>query len=171
MNAIAAHKDELEKLLQDLSSDRVVSGITFVACLETYITRLDTNCSHLNVCVTPRPAQSDSEVTYGIDIDSKLHALLRAAQNSKTAGPVVSKTSPCGPRASAGCLPATVTRRTVHPSNLLPGQRTLIDVTQQVKHEDGVKEIKSQSRPSSQKCSAPENFKGKPKYLFHGVVK
>jgi len=34
MNAIAAHKDELEQLLEDLSSDRVVSGITFVALVD-----------------------------------------------------------------------------------------------------------------------------------------
>jgi hypothetical protein len=42
MTAIAAHKDELKKLLEDLSRDRVVSGIGFVAFLDAYITRLDT---------------------------------------------------------------------------------------------------------------------------------
>jgi hypothetical protein len=83
MNAIDAHKDELEKLLDDLSSDRVVSGITFVALVDAYITRLDTNCSDLNACVTPPPAQTDSELTYGTNIDSKLRALLRATQTSK----------------------------------------------------------------------------------------
>jgi hypothetical protein len=30
MNAIAAHKDELKKLLENLSGDTAVSGITFV---------------------------------------------------------------------------------------------------------------------------------------------
>src|SRR5207302_10058265 len=44
MNAIAAHKDELKKLLENLSGDTVVSGIGFVAFLDAYITRLDTNC-------------------------------------------------------------------------------------------------------------------------------
>ena len=45
MNAIAAHKDELKKLLENLSGDTAVSGITFVASLDAYIARLDTNCS------------------------------------------------------------------------------------------------------------------------------
>jgi hypothetical protein len=78
MNAIAAHKDELEKLLEDLSSDRVVSGIPFVALVDAYITRLDTNCSDTSVRVNPPPAQINGELTYGTNIDSKLRALLRA---------------------------------------------------------------------------------------------
>ncbi len=60
MNAIAAHKDELKKLLVDLSSDRVVSGITFVALVDAYITRLDTNCSDISVRVNP-PAPAFSK--------------------------------------------------------------------------------------------------------------
>jgi hypothetical protein len=44
MNAIAAHKDELQRLLEDLSSDRLVSGITFAALVNAYIARLDANC-------------------------------------------------------------------------------------------------------------------------------
>jgi hypothetical protein len=40
VNAIAAHKDELKKLLENLSGDTAVSGITFVASLDTYIARL-----------------------------------------------------------------------------------------------------------------------------------
>ncbi len=43
MNAIAAHKDELKKLFENLSGNSAVSGITFVAFLDAYITRLDTN--------------------------------------------------------------------------------------------------------------------------------
>jgi hypothetical protein len=171
MNAIAAHKDELEKLLEDLSSDRVVSGITFVALVDAYITRLDTNCSDLNACVTPPPAHRDSELTYGINIDSKLRPLLRAARNFKTAYRVLSKTSRSGPQASAGCSPATAARRTIRTFNPLPGQRTLIDITEQVKQEDGVKEIKREPRSSSQNRRAPDNLRGKPKYLFRGVVK
>ena len=53
MNAIATHKDELKKLLENLSGDAAVSGITFVASLDAYIARLDTNCSD-----TKRPRQS-----------------------------------------------------------------------------------------------------------------
>ena len=41
MNAIAAHKDELERLLVSLSRDAAVSGIDFVALLDGYIRGLD----------------------------------------------------------------------------------------------------------------------------------
>ena len=41
MNAIAAHKDELERLLVNLSRGAAVSGIGFVALLDAYIARLD----------------------------------------------------------------------------------------------------------------------------------
>ncbi|PYJ29281.1 MAG: hypothetical protein DMF24_03380 [Verrucomicrobia bacterium] len=64
MNAIAAHKDELKKLLEDLSRDRVVSEIGFVAFLDAYITRLDTNCSDISACVNPPPAQVKGELTW-----------------------------------------------------------------------------------------------------------
>ena len=167
MNAIAAHKDELEKLLADLSSDRVVSGITFLTCVDAYITRLETNCSDISARVNPPAAQIDRELTYGTNIDSKLRALLRATQTFKTACRVFPKISRCGPQAGAGCSSAAAAR--LRASGALQGQRTLIDVTQQVKHEDG--EIKSESRSSGQKRSAPGNVRGKPKYLFRGVMK
>jgi hypothetical protein len=64
MNAIAAHKDELKKLLEDLSSDRVVSAITFVALVDAYITRLDANCSDISARVNPLPAQINGELTW-----------------------------------------------------------------------------------------------------------
>jgi hypothetical protein len=57
MNAIAAHKDELKKLLENLSVDAAVSGITFAVLLDAYITRLDTNCSDISACVSLPPAQ------------------------------------------------------------------------------------------------------------------
>jgi len=62
MNAIAAHKDELEKLLENLSGDVAVSGITFVALLDAYITRLDANCSDISARVTAPPAQTNGEL-------------------------------------------------------------------------------------------------------------
>ena len=64
MNAIAAHKDELEKLLETLSGDTAVSGIGFVAFLDAYITRLDTNCSDISARVNPPPAQINGELTW-----------------------------------------------------------------------------------------------------------
>ncbi len=101
MTAIAAHKDELKKLLEDLSRDRVVSGIGFVAFLDAYITRLDTNYSDISARVNPPPAQIDGGLTYGTNLDSKLRALLRATQNFKTARRVLPKISRCGSQASA----------------------------------------------------------------------
>jgi hypothetical protein len=62
MNAIAAHKDELEKLLENLSGDIAVSGITFVALVDAYITRLDANCSDISARVRPPPAQINGEL-------------------------------------------------------------------------------------------------------------
>src|SRR5205809_6025102 len=53
MNAIVAHKDELEKLLVNLSHDTAVSGMGFVALLDAYIRRLDTNCSDIIAPVAP----------------------------------------------------------------------------------------------------------------------
>jgi hypothetical protein len=64
MNAIAAHKDELKTLLENLSGDTAVSGIGFVASLDAYITRLDTNCSDTSACVSPPPAQTKGELTW-----------------------------------------------------------------------------------------------------------
>jgi hypothetical protein len=42
MNAIDAHRDELERLLVNLLRDTAVSEVGFAALLDTYITRLDT---------------------------------------------------------------------------------------------------------------------------------
>ncbi len=64
MNAIAAHKDELERLLVNLSGNTAVSGIVFVAFLDAYITRLDTNCSDISARVNPSPAQINGELTW-----------------------------------------------------------------------------------------------------------
>jgi len=64
MNGIAAHKDELERLLEILSGDTGVLGITFVALLDAYITRLDTNCSDISARVSPPAAQTNGELTW-----------------------------------------------------------------------------------------------------------
>ena len=97
MNAIAAHKDELEKLLEDLSSDRAVSGITFVALVDAYITRLDANCPDISARVNPSPAQTDGGLTYRTNIDSELRALLRATYNFRTPRRAFPKISRGGP--------------------------------------------------------------------------
>ncbi len=131
-NAISAHKDELEKLIEDLSGDIAVSGITFVAVVDAYIARLDANSSGIRASVNPPPAQIDGELTYGTNIDSKLRALLHATQNFKTARRAFPKISRCGPQASAGCSPAAAAGRTFQASSAFPGQRPLIDVDQRV---------------------------------------
>ena len=97
MNAIAAHKDELENLLENLSGDIAVSATTFVALVDAYITRLDANCPDINARVNPPPAQINGRIKYGTNIDSELRALLRATQDSKTPRHVFRKISRCGP--------------------------------------------------------------------------
>ncbi len=64
MNAIAAHKDELEKLLQNLSGDIAGSEITFVALVDAYITRLDANCPDISAHVNPPPAQINEQLIW-----------------------------------------------------------------------------------------------------------
>jgi hypothetical protein len=62
MNAIAAHKHELERLLEDLSGDIAFPKINFLALVDAYITRLDTNCSDINARVNPSPARINGEL-------------------------------------------------------------------------------------------------------------
>ena len=64
MNPTAAHKDELKKLLENLSGDPAVSGITFVASLDAYIAGLDTNCSDIRARVNPPPAHTNKELAW-----------------------------------------------------------------------------------------------------------
>ncbi len=64
MNAIAAHKDELTKLLEDLSGDTAVSGVTFVASLDAYIARLDVNCLEISARINLPPAQINGELIW-----------------------------------------------------------------------------------------------------------
>src|SRR5437879_13309706 len=62
MNAIAAHKHELERLLKDLSGDIAFSKINFLALVDAYITRLDTDCSDISARVNPSPARINGEL-------------------------------------------------------------------------------------------------------------
>ena len=62
MNAIAAHKHELERLFEDLSGDIAFSEINFLALVDAYITRLDTNCSDISARVNPSPARINGEL-------------------------------------------------------------------------------------------------------------
>ena len=132
MNAIAAHKDELKKLLENLSSHRAASGITFVALVDAYIIRLDTNFPDISARVNPPPAQIDGELKDGTNIDSKLRALLRATYNFKPPRRAFPKISRCGPQARAGCSPAADARRTFPAATAFPGQRPLTDVHEHV---------------------------------------
>jgi hypothetical protein len=61
MNDIAAHKDELQKLLEDLSSDRLVSRITFVPLVNAYIARLDAKCLDITALVSIRRQRKQME--------------------------------------------------------------------------------------------------------------
>jgi len=52
MNPIAAHKDELKKMLENSSGASAVAGITFTVP-GRYITHLDPNCSEIRDRVNP----------------------------------------------------------------------------------------------------------------------
>lgn len=62
MNAIAAHKDELKKLFENLSGDITVSQVTFVTLVDAYITRVDANRPDINVRLNPPPTQVNEEL-------------------------------------------------------------------------------------------------------------
>ena len=62
MNAIALHKDELEKLLVNLSHDTAVSGRGFMALLDAYITCLDTNCPDIGARINLSRAQINRNI-------------------------------------------------------------------------------------------------------------
>ena len=96
INGTAAHKDELQKLLEDLSSDTLVSGIAFGALVDAYIMRLDTNCPDTSGPANPPSSQIERELTYGINIDSKRRALLCTTQNFKAARNIFQDVSPRG---------------------------------------------------------------------------
>ena len=72
-NAISAHKDELEKLIEDLSGDIAVSGITFVAVVDAYIARLDGNLD--GWCDTSLE-HFDSEIAYFSKAGQQAHSAL-----------------------------------------------------------------------------------------------
>src|SRR5205823_13748111 len=63
MNAIASHKHELEQLHKELSVDIAFSEINFLALVDAYITRLDTNCSDISARVNPSPARINRELS------------------------------------------------------------------------------------------------------------
>ena len=62
MNAIAAHRHELERLLKDLSGDIAFSGITFVTLVDAYITRLDANCPDISAGLNSVPAHINRRI-------------------------------------------------------------------------------------------------------------
>src|SRR5882762_8973369 len=62
MNAIAAHRNELERLLMDLSGDLGVSETNFATLVDAYITRLDTARPDTSARVNPPPAQIIGEL-------------------------------------------------------------------------------------------------------------
>ena len=62
MNATAAHRHELERLLKDLSGDIAFSGITFVTWVDAYIARLDANCPDISAGANPIPARMNRRI-------------------------------------------------------------------------------------------------------------
>jgi hypothetical protein len=62
MNAIAAHRYELERLLKDLSGDIAFSEINFVTLVDAYITRLDANCRDTSAGLNLVPAHINRRI-------------------------------------------------------------------------------------------------------------
>ena len=62
MNAIAAHRHGLERLLKDLSGDIAFSEINFVTLVDAYVTRLDANCPDISAGVNPVPAHINRRI-------------------------------------------------------------------------------------------------------------
>jgi len=52
----------LKRLLKDLSGNIAFSEINFLALVDAYITRLDTNCSDVSARVSPSPARINKEL-------------------------------------------------------------------------------------------------------------
>ena len=129
MNDIAAHKDELQKLLGDLSSDRLVSRIKFRGVGERiYRAARRKLPGHRRFGINPPPAQTDGESTSGTNIDSNPDALLRARYHFRTARRALPLIWRCGPQASARCPAATAARGTFQVPATFPEQRPLTDV-------------------------------------------
>jgi hypothetical protein len=61
MNAIAAHKHELERLLVNLSHETAVSGMSFAVLVDAYLRCLDRNCSDITARVSASPARMNGE--------------------------------------------------------------------------------------------------------------
>ena len=55
IDPVAANRDELERLLVNLSGDTAVSAMGVVELLNGYITRLDARCSDLRTRIEPQP--------------------------------------------------------------------------------------------------------------------
>src|SRR5215208_388275 len=62
MNAIAAHRHELERLLKDLSGDNAFSRITFVTWVDAYLARLDANCPNISAGANAIPAHVNRRI-------------------------------------------------------------------------------------------------------------
>src|SRR5256885_890670 len=90
MNAIDAHKGELERLLTNLCRDTAVSGTAFLALLDAYVIRLDNDCSDSVHALIQRRCRSTGN-QHGTDSHSELRPVLRATYNSKTACSIVPK--------------------------------------------------------------------------------
>ncbi len=63
MNTIAANKEDLERLLVNLSGDTAVSSMGVVALLDLYINRLETR-SDLRALIEPQPGPQTENIKW-----------------------------------------------------------------------------------------------------------
>jgi hypothetical protein len=108
-------KDELKKLLEDLSDDSAASGIAFVILVDAYISPLDANCSDIAGHINLPRAQ------HRTNIDSQLRALHAQYKTSELRVALFERVCAAA-RKQVRDLQAADGRRTFRASSALPGQ-------------------------------------------------
>ena len=130
MNAIAAHRHELERLLKDLSGDIAFSGITFVTLVDTYITRLEANCPDISAGVNPVPAHMNRRIKIEPTLTQNCALYYAQHKSSKPRASFFQRFRAAAPQANAGNLSAIDARHTFQAATVSPRQRPLSDLGQ-----------------------------------------
>ena len=98
MNSIDAHKDELERLLDELVGRHSVSETTFVTLLDVYIGRVDTNCSDIGALIDPPPIANQRRINMEPTLTQNCALYYVQHTTLGTSGCTLSKFSQGGPQ-------------------------------------------------------------------------
>ncbi len=130
MNAIAAHRHELERLLKDLSGDIAFSGITFVTLVDAYITRLDANCPDISAGVNPVPAQINRRIKMEPTLTQNCALYYAQHKSSKPGACFFQRFRAAARKQAPEYLSAIDARHTFQAATVSPRQRPLSDLGQ-----------------------------------------